>query len=54
MTDPVMQEATFPAGRVIYELPLNEWRDAEGSKMGAVDFAKGLVDILRIRSRYLP
>jgi glycosyltransferase involved in cell wall biosynthesis len=38
---------------VIYELPLNEWRDVEGSKVRAIDFVRGLIEVLRIRHRYL-
>ncbi len=38
---------------VIYELPLEEWRDVEGSKVGAADFLKAMVEIAQIRRRYL-
>jgi glycosyltransferase involved in cell wall biosynthesis len=37
---------------VIYELPLNEWRDAEGSKVSALDFMKALIELARIRRKY--
>jgi dolichyl-phosphate beta-glucosyltransferase len=36
----------------IYELPLDEWHDVAGSKVNAIDFFKGLVEILRIYSKY--
>lgn len=37
----------------IYEYPLEVWVDVRGSKVRAVDFATALVDLVRIRSRYL-
>lgn len=42
-----------PANRVIYELPVDEWADVAGSKVRAADFARALVEIWRIRQRYL-
>ena len=42
-----------PAAEVIYELPLNEWADVSGSKVRPWDFVRALVEIGRIRRRYL-
>lgn len=36
----------------IYELPLNEWRDVAGSKVRPSDFARSLVEMLRIVGKY--
>ena len=36
----------------IYELPLNEWRDVAGSKVQPSDFLKGIVEMLRIYTKY--
>ena len=38
---------------IIYELPVEEWRDVEGSKVRPLDFVKALVDIIRVRRKYL-
>jgi dolichyl-phosphate beta-glucosyltransferase len=38
---------------VIYELPLDEWRDVAGSNVRPFDFVRALVEIMRIRRRYL-
>jgi glycosyltransferase involved in cell wall biosynthesis len=38
---------------IIYELPVEEWRDVGGSKVRAVDFVKAMVEIIRIRRKYL-
>lgn len=38
---------------VIYELPLDEWRDVDGSKVRPVDFVRAVTEILRIRRAYL-
>jgi glycosyltransferase involved in cell wall biosynthesis len=38
--------------RVIYELPLMEWRDAPGSKVGPLDLLTALLELRRIRRKY--
>ena len=43
----------LPAEQVIYELPLDEWVDVAGSKVRPSDFRRALMEIWRIRSRYL-
>jgi dolichyl-phosphate beta-glucosyltransferase len=40
-------------GDVIYELPLDEWRDIDGSRVRPLDFLKALFELHRIRRRYL-
>jgi hypothetical protein len=48
------QRARRPGPReVIYELPVDEWRDIEGSKVRPLDFVIALSDIVRIRRKYL-
>jgi glycosyltransferase involved in cell wall biosynthesis len=37
----------------VYELPLLHWKQVEGSKLRATDFARALLDLYRIRRRYL-
>jgi dolichyl-phosphate beta-glucosyltransferase len=37
----------------IYELPLLEWRDVEGSKVKWVDFIAAMFDLARIRQTYI-
>ncbi len=41
-----------PAAEVVYELPLVEWCDVYGSKVGATDFVTAFADLVRIRLRY--
>ena len=38
---------------VIYELPLDEWRDVDGSNVRPADFVKAVMEIVRIRRTYL-
>ena len=38
---------------LVYELPLRQWHDIGASKVRAFDFARGAIDMLRIRRRYL-
>jgi dolichyl-phosphate beta-glucosyltransferase len=38
---------------IIYELPVEEWRDIEGSKVHPHDFVTALSDVVRIRRKYL-
>ncbi len=38
---------------VIRELPLREWRDVDGSKVGPIDFLRSMVGLARIHRRYL-
>jgi dolichyl-phosphate beta-glucosyltransferase len=37
---------------VMYELPLDEWRDIDGSKVRPLDFLTALIELVRIRRRY--
>jgi len=37
---------------LMYELPLDEWRDIDGSKVHAMDFFLSLIELGRIRRRY--
>lgn len=37
---------------VIYELPLNRWKDEAGSKVGPADFLRSAVDLWRIHRAY--
>jgi dolichyl-phosphate beta-glucosyltransferase len=36
----------------IYELPLREWSDIEGSKVTPVDFVRAMLDLVAIRRKY--
>ena len=40
------------AARAIYELPIMEWHDVAGSKVGSVDFVRALRDLWRIHRAY--
>jgi len=40
------------AAEVVYELPVQQWRDVPGSKVRPWDFLHGLFELLRIRRRY--
>jgi glycosyltransferase involved in cell wall biosynthesis len=39
--------------RAVRELPLREWRDVAGSKVGPLDFIRSLLELITIRSSYL-
>ena len=39
--------------RRIYEYPLLEWVDVEGSKVRALDYLRAALDLVRIRRRYM-
>jgi dolichyl-phosphate beta-glucosyltransferase len=41
------------AAQLIYELPLERWRDVAGSKVRTADFARALLEMTRIYLRYL-
>ena len=41
-----------PVEASVYELPLREWRDVEGSKVRWWDFFKAMKDLARIRRKY--
>jgi len=45
-------EATSGALPIMYELPLNEWRDAPGSKVSVFDLFTALLELRRIRGKY--
>jgi dolichyl-phosphate beta-glucosyltransferase len=38
---------------VIREVPLQRWRDVAGSKVGPLDFFRGIAELWRVRRRYL-
>jgi glycosyltransferase involved in cell wall biosynthesis len=39
--------------QVIREVPVEEWRDVAGSKVGPLDFFRGIRELWRVRRRYL-
>ena len=39
--------------RIIYEYPLERWRDVRGSKLRSGDFVRALADLARIWNRYI-
>lgn len=41
------------AADVIYEYPLGEWRDVQGSKLNSSDFLRAAMELIAIRRRYL-
>ncbi|HEY2987572.1 MAG TPA: glycosyltransferase [Candidatus Binatia bacterium] len=41
-----------PAGNVIYELPLTQWRDVSGSKLRYTDFLKASWELAHVYRRY--
>ncbi|TFG96550.1 MAG: glycosyltransferase [Myxococcales bacterium] len=41
-----------PAESVVCELPLSEWIDVAGTKVGALDYLRAAVDLFRIWRRY--
>ena len=44
-------EADYPY-RSIYELPLDEWKDVDGSKVSSLDFFKSLLELIQIHHTY--
>lgn len=42
----------FDPSRALYELPLQRWQHAPGSKVGPLDFPKSFLELARIRHRY--
>ncbi len=47
------QRGGRPAAELIYELPVEHWRDVGGSKVSALDFLLALGEVARIHHRYL-
>lgn len=41
------------AADVIYEYPLGEWRDVQGSKLRTADFLRAALELIAIRRQYL-
>jgi hypothetical protein len=42
-----------PAAEVVYELPLAQWHDVDGSKVKPLDFPRAMLELLTIRRHYL-
>lgn len=48
------RDAGLPSAEfAIYEMPLLHWHDVAGSKVGIADYARALVEVLRVYRRYL-
>ena len=47
------RDGGVPPERSVYEMPLRQWIDVAGSKVGPGDFIRAIGEIARIRSRYL-
>jgi dolichyl-phosphate beta-glucosyltransferase len=48
----VQQQGRDAAAKAIYELPITEWHDVQGSKVKSGDFLKALRDLWRIHHAY--
>ena len=46
------RDSTAEADAQLWELPLQQWRDVAGSKVGALDLPRSLLELLRIRRAY--
>ena len=52
LTQQCASEQRCPS-ELMYELPLDEWRDIDGSKVRPLDFFAALIELGRIRRRYV-
>lgn len=41
-----------PLEALVYEVPLNTWRDVGGSKLASTDFARAVLDLVALRLQY--